>query len=259
MADAVEKVGKTLEIALADALRELGATREEVTYEILGDPVKGMLNKGPLTQGLMGMLGIKPVKIRVTRKETTVATEPEEVIPTDTVSSSAKDDSADVASETEEQEEQKAVDSGIAFLQDIFSAMQIAVTVETNITESGHVCRLIGDDLGILIGKHGQTLDSLQYLANIVANRQLGKGRVRLILDVEDYRKRREETLCRLARHVAEKACRLRQDIRLEPMNRHERKIIHLTLQDNHRVTTFSDGEEPHRYVVVSPRRGRRI
>jgi spoIIIJ-associated protein len=117
---------------------------------------------------------------------------------------------------------------------------------------------LIGDNLGILIGKHGQTLDSLQYLVNLTANRGNAENRVHIILDIEGYRARREETLMRLAGHLAEKACRIGDEVHLEPMNRHERKIIHMALQDNRRVSTYSAGDEPRRYVVIAPRRRRR-
>ncbi len=117
---------------------------------------------------------------------------------------------------------------------------------------------LSGESLGILIGKHGQTLDALQYLTNLAANRGCEEGRIHVILDVEGYRSRREETLRRLAGHLAEKACRIHAEVRLEPMNRHERKIIHMALQDNYRVSTYSDGDEPYRCVVIAPKRRRR-
>lgn len=262
MADVVEKTGKTVELALEEALREMGASRDEITYEILSEPAKGLL----------GILGIKPAKVRVSRKEVLPTADSEsaplsaETPPTTEQAASPVDNSETTTAaeppaptpQATAEDEAGAVACGVSLIQDIFAAMQLEVTVETAKTEVGYVCRLIGDDLGILIGKHGQTLDSLQYLANIAANRQLTGGRVRLILDVGNYRERREDTLRNLARRVADKACRLRQDVRLEPMNRHERKIIHMTLQDNHRVTTSSDGTEPHRFVIVSPRRGKR-
>ena len=113
------------------------------------------------------------------------------------------------------------------------------------------------ENLGILIGKHGATLDALQYLTNLVVNKITENGYARVILDVEDYRARREETLTRLAGHLADKACRIGEEIRLEPMSRHERKIIHTALQDNRRVTTYSAGENPRRYVVIVPKRRR--
>ena len=117
---------------------------------------------------------------------------------------------------------------------------------------------LTGKNLGLLIGKHGQPLDSLQYLTNLTANKFDSTERLHFILDVENYRQRRAETLHKLAKSVAEKAIRTRQPVKLEPMNRHERRVIHTALQNNKRVETHSTGEEPYRYVIVSPKkRGR--
>jgi spoIIIJ-associated protein len=143
------------------------------------------------------------------------------------------------------------------FLREVFAAMNLEVNWQQSESEEGVVFNLEGENLGILIGKHGQTLDSLQYLANLAANRGVAEDRVRVIIDIEGYRARREETLMRLAGHLAEKACRIGEEVHLEPMNRHERKIIHMALQDNRRVSTYSAGEEPRRYVVIVPRRRR--
>ena len=147
---------------------------------------------------------------------------------------------------------------GEKFLQEVFEAMHIDVQIFRREDEEGTIYELVGERLGILIGKHGQTLDAIQYLANLAANKDHANGHVRIMLDIEGYRSRREETLMRLAGHLAEKACRIGQEIHLEPMNRHERKIIHTALQDNRKVTTYSAGEEPRRYVVIVPRRRRR-
>ncbi len=144
------------------------------------------------------------------------------------------------------------------FLADIFAAMKLEVRIEPTNTADGVVMNLIGDNLGILIGKHGQTLDSLQYLANLTANKGLNDDKVRIILDIENYRSRREETLRRLAMRLADKVRRTGERIVLEPMNRHERKIIHMALQDNYRVSTYSSGEEPYRKVVIELKRGGR-
>ena len=144
------------------------------------------------------------------------------------------------------------------FLADIFAAMKLDVQIEASDTADGVVMNLIGDNLGILIGKHGQTLDSLQYLANLTANKGLNDDKVRIILDIENYRSRREETLRRLAMRLADKVRRTGERIVLEPMNRHERKIIHMALQDNYRVSTYSSGEEPYRKVVIELKRGGR-
>lgn len=138
------------------------------------------------------------------------------------------------------------------FLQKVFHAMKIEVVMEKFINKNdGTVTfKLHGDEMGIMIGKHGQTLDSLQYLTNLVANKNSSE-RVRVIIDVEDYRDRRVETLTRLARRLADKVKRTGERVELEAMNPHERKIIHMALQGDRRVTTLSEGDEPYRHVVI--------
>lgn len=170
-------------------------------------------------KGFLGLIGTKPAKIRVTVKK----------VP--------------------------SIEVAIKFLEDIFDAMKIAVAIETIKNEDGYICDLHGKDLGILIGKHGQTLDALQYLTNLTANKDMSQEKIKITLDVENYRKRRQETLCRLANHLADKVKRFGDKIVLEPMNRHERKIIHTALQDDRRILTYSDGEEPYRKVVIALKR----
>lgn len=140
------------------------------------------------------------------------------------------------------------------FLQNVFDSMKLSVTVE-KMNKADHVLfNLRGNDLGVLIGKHGQTLDALQYLTNLAANRDADE-RVRIILDVEDYRKRREETLANLALRLADKVKRRGEKVALEPMSPHERKIIHMALQEDHRIVTYSEGDEPFRKVVIALKR----
>ena len=150
----------------------------------------------------------------------------------------------------------EAVNAAKEFLQKIFNAMRIDVVMEKFINKNdGSVTfRLHGDDMGILIGKHGQTLDSLQYLTNLVANKNSNE-RVRIVIDVEDYRDRRIETLTRLASRLADKVKRTGERVALEPMNPHERKIIHMALQGDRRVTTLSEGDDPFRHVVIELRK----
>lgn len=159
---------------------------------------------------------------------------------------------------SKEPSEEVTLQRGEKFLQELFESMHIDVQILRREDEDGTVYELAGERLGILIGKHGQTLDAIQYLANLAANKDHTDGHARIILDIEGYRSRREETLMRLAGHLAEKACRIGQEVHLEPMNRHERKIIHTALQDNRKVSTYSAGEEPRRYVVIVPRRRKR-
>ena len=142
----------------------------------------------------------------------------------------------------------EAVAAAKEFLQKIFNSMHIEKFINKN--DGSVTFRLHGDDMGILIGKHGQTLDSLQYLTNLVAIKN-SYERVRVIIDVEDYRDRRIETLNRLAARLADKVKRTGERVALEPMNPHERKIIHMALQGDRRVTTLSEGDEPYRHVVI--------
>lgn len=137
------------------------------------------------------------------------------------------------------------------FLASIFETMKLKVFMEKMSNDDHVTINLRGEDLGLLIGKHGQTLDALQYLTNLAANRDV-EERVRIVLDVEDYRKRRTETLSRLANRLADKVKRRGEKVMLEPMSPHERKIIHMALQDDHRVFTYSEGEEPYRKVVIA-------
>ena len=142
------------------------------------------------------------------------------------------------------------------FLQEVLQAMGMGeVTIVSSIDEEGALAiEMSGDNMGILIGKRGQTWDSLQYLTNRVANKSQD-GYVRVKLDTEDYRKRRKQTLENLAKNIAYKVKRSRKPISLEPMNPYERRIIHSALQADDRVSTHSEGEEPYRRVVVTPNR----
>ena len=142
------------------------------------------------------------------------------------------------------------------FLMDVLRAMGMeAVEVDSKIDEDGALSiELKGDNMGILIGKRGQTLDSLQYLTNRVANKSQD-GYVRVKLDTEDYIRRRKQTLENLAKNIAYKVKRSRKAVALEPMNPYERRIIHSALQGDERVSTHSEGEEPYRRVVITPNR----
>lgn len=280
----VEKTGKTVEEAVAAALKELNVTADDAVVEVLQEA----------KSGIFGFFG-KDAKVRVTVKETEIAPE----APAKTVEEAAADAVAAVkeaasvaadavavkAAETKDnvidgaisaleslKEEPKAKEAGerpareprkyvvndeaimVAkeFLQRVFKAMKIEVAMEKFINKNdGSVTfKLHGADMGILIGKHGQTLDSLQYLTNLVANKN-SSDRVRVIIDVEDYRDRRIETLNRLASRLADKVKRTGERVALEPMNPHERKIIHMALQGDRRVTTLSEGDEPYRHVVI--------
>lgn len=169
-------------------------------------------------KGSAGFLGIgaKPVIIRAKKKETT---------------------------------EDKAVE----FLTSIFETMGMNVTVQSSYNEEEQELslNLEGEDMGILIGKRGQTLDSLQYLVSLIVNKET-EGYLRVKLDTENYRERRRETLETLAKNIAYKVKRTRRPVSLEPMNPYERRLIHAALQNDKYVTTRSEGEEPFRHVVIA-------
>lgn len=260
----MEWTGRTVEAALEAAAADLGCAPASLEYTVLEQPSRGFL----------GLIGRKDARIRVRDIDGTAVAE-----------TKAADPSADMAeleTRLEEEVEETQVDAPAKaasakaakakdavslleqeqrarkFLEDVFAAMKIEVELQRSETEEGILFQLEGESLGILIGKHGQTLDALQYLTNLAANRGVAGERLHVQLDIEGYRARREETLTRLAGHLAEKACRIGQEIHLEPMNRHERKIIHMALQDSRKVSTYSAGDEPRRYVVIVPRRRRR-
>lgn len=169
------------------------------------------------SKGLFGLIGSKAARVRVTLPDT-----PEEV---------AKD-----------------------FLEKIFEKINIKVFIEVFKRDSMINISLSGKDLGILIGRRGETLDALQYLVNLAVAKKIGHKQ-RIVLDIEGYRKRREQTLVNLARRLSEKAKRTGHSVILEPMSPHERRIIHTALQNDFRVRTFSEGEEPYRKVIIAPKK----
>ena len=147
-------------------------------------------------------------------------------------------------------------DSAKIFLNNVFSAMNMTVVVDVKYDEKENAVdvELSGDEMGILIGKRGQTLDSLQYLVSLVVNKD-SEDYIRVKVDTENYRQRRKETLENLAKNIAYKVKRTRRSVSLEPMNPYERRIIHSALQNDKYVSTHSEGEEPFRKVVVTSKR----
>ncbi len=153
--------------------------------------------------------------------------------------------------------EKKSVDEiAKAFLNDVFAAMNMKVAIEVTYDEVDHTMEieLSGDEMGVLIGKRGQTLDSLQYLVSLVVNKEM-EDYIRVKVDTENYRQRRKETLENLAKNIAYKVKRTKRSVSLEPMNPYERRIIHSALQNDKYITTHSEGDEPFRRVVVTLKR----
>ena len=147
-------------------------------------------------------------------------------------------------------------DNAKNFLKEVFEAMDltVVVTVKYDEEEKSMDIDLSGDEMGVLIGKRGQTLDSLQYLVSLVVNKD-AEDYIKVKVDTEDYRQRRKDTLENLAKNIAYKVKRTKRSVSLEPMNPYERRIIHSALQNDKSVTTHSEGEEPFRRVVVTLKR----
>lgn len=142
-------------------------------------------------------------------------------------------------------------EEGICFLESVFEKMNVDVDIEKYEDEESVLFKISGKNSGIIIGRRGETLDALQYLTSLVVNKS-SKKYMRVTIDIENYREKREETLARLARRLADKVVKYRRNISLEPMNPYERRIIHSTLQNNEYVETYSVGEDPNRKVVIT-------
>lgn len=202
--DEIKKSGKTVEEAVAAALAEMKAEKEDVSITVLDEGSRGFL----------GVFGSKEAVVLVKRNF-----QPERVAEN--------------------------------FLREVFVSMGLIIKIDARMEDKHLLIDLTGDDMGILIGKRGQTLDALQYLVNLVVNKQ-SPSYISVMLDTENYRQRRKETLETLAFHLAKKVKHTRKNVVLEPMNPYERRIIHSTLQNDRYVTTFSEGEEPFRNVVIA-------
>ncbi len=230
--------GKTVEDALTQATVELGLTSDKLDYEVV--------EKG--SSGILG-LGAKDAVIKVSLKGEKKASE----------KAASKEEKP--AKETKASEEKKEVlenpDEAIAvvkdFLKEVFASMNLEVTLSAEYDAEDNTINvdMVGPEMGIIIGKRGQTLDSLQYLANLALNRKVDTY-TKVKLDTEDYRRRRKETLENLAKNCAYKAKRTRKPVSLEAMNPYERRVIHYALQDDDAVATHSEGEEPYRHVVIT-------
>ncbi len=261
----VRITAKTIEAAVAEGLEKLGISREEAVVHVVEQP----------SSGLFGLIHKKMAVVDISA--------PDEEVPEDTVEEASPAEEAkeetpaevpqaeEAAEEVKEEapaeekkaereepafdpeEQKKVAEEAKTFLTGVFAGMHLAVTMECRMTEERIMINLVGDGLGILIGKHGQTLDALQYLTNLAAGKSF-RHHYFILLDVENYRERRQDTLEALARRLAGKVKRTGEEVRLEPMAAGERRIIHLALQDDHAVSTDSEGEAPYRYVVIRPK-----
>ena len=239
--DMIEVSAKTVSDAITEACQKLGVTSDKLDYEVLEEGSSGFLG-----------IGAKPALIKARVKEDkeivkeSVKEPVKEVLKEEKkfVKETAKVSNVD-ATEVEE--------AAKKFLGEVFDAMEMEVIVDAKYDDAEKALDvdMRGEEIGILIGKRGQTLDSLQYLVSLVVNRGQADY-IRVKLDTENYRQRRKETLENLAKNIAYKVKRTKRPVSLEPMNPYERRIIHSALQNDRYVTTHSEGEEPFRRVVVS-------
>lgn len=253
----VRITAKTIEAAVAEGLEKLGISREEAVVHVVEQPSSGLFG---LIHKKMAVVDISAPDEEVPKDTVEEASPAEEAPAAEIPAEEAKEEApaeekkAERDEPTFDPEEQKKVaEEAKTFLAGVFAGMHLAVTMECRMTEERIMINLVGDGLGILIGKHGQTLDALQYLTNLAAGKSF-RHHYFILLDVENYRERRQDTLEALARRLAGKVKRTGEEIRLEPMAAGERRIIHLALQDDHAVSTDSEGEAPYRYVVIRPK-----
>lgn len=263
---------KTVDDAITEALIQLGVTSDRLEYEVIEKGSAGFLGIGMKQAVIEARRKPEPKEEKVEEPvvEEPVKAEPkkvEAVQPQKTAAEKKADEpqkaAFEKAVEKEVKEEVKketklvevqpqTIEAVEDFLKNTMKAMDMEVELKTEIDQDGALCiDMSGEHMGILIGKRGQTLDSLQYLANRVANKHQ-EGYVRVKLDTENYRARREETLRHLAKNIAHKVKRNRRPVALEPMNPYERRIIHSALQSDPYVMTHSEGEEPFRKVVIT-------
>lgn len=285
MKGSIRVSAKTLDDAITEALIQLGVTSDRLEYNVIEKGSAGFLGIGmkqavieawkkeekteepdisdfreAVKEEISSILD-EPVKKEEPKKEkkepVKKAKDKPAKMPKEKKAEEKKEEPVKPVKEEQvlaEVEEQtiKAVEQ---FLKDTLKAMDMDVEITSSIDGDGALyVDMKGDHMGILIGKRGQTLDALQYLANRVANKHQA-GYVRVKLDTENYRARREETLKHLAKNIAHKVKRNRRPVVLEPMNPYERRIIHSALQSDPYVTTHSEGEDPYRKVVVTLKR----
>lgn len=226
--DYIEVSGKTLDDAITEACQKLTVTSDKLDYEII--------EKG--TAGFLGFAA-KQAVIRARIKDDSVKEEKIEVKETKSEKKTVSNASISEGNDPKE------------FLDKVFAAMGMEVNIDVKRTDEEISIDLSGDDMGVLIGKRGQTLDSLQYLTSLYVNKG-SSGYIRVKVDTENYRNRRKETLENLAKNLAYKVKRTKRSVTLEPMNPYERRVIHSALQNDKYVSTHSEGEEPYRRVVIT-------
>jgi spoIIIJ-associated protein len=265
----IEQTGRNVEEATRLALQKLGVTEDEVTIEILNEGSKGFLGIGQtpalvrvtLKEKVQEVSSGLPMEEEVSSQEGLEESTAEVSIGStlESVEEKGEQVSSGEASEAETQTSEdlvrEAAEISRDMLQHVIEAMgNSAKVVVKSVEDRQVVLDIVGGSTGLLIGKHGQTLNALQYLIGVATNKRLG-GQVRIILDAEGYRQRREQALRQHALYLAEKVKRTGQEAVLDPLEAFERRIVHLALAEDPDVYTYSEGEEPERRVVISPRK----
>ena len=263
--DYIQVSAKTVEDAVLEAAMKLATTREHLEYEVLEKGSAGFLGFGAkpavikaraLTDEEIETNEKKPEPVKEVKKEVKAEVKKEnkkELKKVEPVKSEPVEKPVVVEETVEKAVAPGKEISAEEFLKDVFKAMDMVVDIKVNENKEEKTMdiELSGEEMGVLIGKRGQTLDSLQYLVSLVVNKYSDEY-IRVKIDTENYRERRKETLENLARNIAYKVKRTRKTVSLEPMNPYERRVIHSALQNDRYVTTHSEGEEPYRRVVVT-------
>ena len=259
--DYIQVSAKTVEDAVLEAAMKLATTREHLEYEVIEKGSAGFLGFGA-KPAVIKARALSDEEIEKAEKQPEPAKEVVKQEVKKEIKKEVKKDEPVKEEKVEKTEEpaplkKEAVAgkeiSAEDFLKDVFKAMDMVVDIKVteNKEEKTMDIELSGEEMGVLIGKRGQTLDSLQYLVSLVVNKY-SDDYIRVKIDTENYRERRKETLENLARNIAYKVKRTRKTVSLEPMNPYERRVIHSALQNDRYVTTHSEGEEPYRRVVVT-------
>jgi spoIIIJ-associated protein len=240
MTDGIVKTAPTVEEAIDSALEELGVQADAAQFEVLEDPPGG------------------PAKVRVWLRDVEAGAaadeddedqDDEEALPPELLVGVGSE-----VPELTEEELDKVADTAVAAIQAVLSAFGIEATIDEYEGDEGEIILdIVGGELGLLIGRHGKTLDAMQAVVSAITSRQMG-FRYPVIVDVEGYRGRRREKLEDIAKRTADRVARQGRAVKLRPMSSYERRLIHMTLRGDRRVATGSEGEEPFRSVVVSPK-----
>lgn len=244
--------GKTVEDAVEQGLTQWGVSRDHVSVQILSQPSKGFL----------GLFGVKEAKVELTlltgstggeelNRDFTSIKQAAPALEVEKVSVPSEQAKVASLSEAVHREVEDPYREAISFLIETGKAMGLNISVDVEKGKESTTLHISGSGLGLMIGRRGQTLDALQYLVNIVANRY-SDNYLRIVLDAENFRERRKKTLEDLADRLAGRAVKTRKEIVLEPMPASERKVIHFRLQNHAQVKTISKGEEPNRRIVIT-------